>query len=89
MERIEGRGEPVAEFVSGRSSFVEPLPYSLSYASNLKRGDHIVLFYDNLVVAAEYLCAFIDAAIKRNQPTCFVGLSRRQYETVFEQVGMR
>jgi len=88
LERIGARGEPVAEFVSGRSSFVEPLPYSLSYASNLKRGDHIVLFYDNLVVAAEYLCAYIEATIKRNQPTCFVGLSRRRYETVFEQVGI-
>jgi len=71
------------------SSFVEAPPHSLRYASALKRGDHLVLFYDNLVVAAEYISAFVDAAVEREEPTCFVGLSRRQYESMLDQVGIK
>jgi len=81
--------EPIPGLVGRQSSFVETLPQSIRYASALKKGDHMVLFYDNLVVAAEYLSAFIDAAIELHEPTCFVGLSHRQYETMFDQVGIR
>jgi len=70
-------------------AFVQRLPQALSYAANLDRGDHAVLFYDNLVVAAEYFCAYIDEGIKRQEATCFIGLPHVRYEKLFEQVGVK
>jgi len=71
------------------TSFAQDLPSALSYAANLKEGDHAVLFYDNLVVAAECLSAYIEAAMIKDQITYFVGLPRQQYTTLFEQVGIK
>ncbi len=87
-ERSMQLAEPIME-PRESSAFVQQLPFALSYAQNLETGDHAVLFYDNLVVAGEYLSAYIEGAVKRHQPTCFVGLARRQYETLFDQVGIR
>jgi hypothetical protein len=89
LNRILDDKKPAPGSVKLKSSFVESPPHSLSYVSAFERGDHIVLFYDNLVVAAEYISAFIDAAVEREQPTCFVGLSRTRYETILDQVGLR
>jgi hypothetical protein len=69
--------------------FVDRLPFSLAYLTDLESGNHIVLFYDNLVVAAEYFCAYVEEAIHQQEPTCFVGLPRELYERLFEQVGVR
>ena len=74
---------------SNEVTFVERLPQALSYAANLGRGDHAILFYDNLVVAAEYFCAYIDEGINRQEATCFMGLPRGRYEKLFEQVGVK
>jgi hypothetical protein len=78
-------------FVSSNNevAFVERLPQALSYAANLRRGDHAILFYDNLVVAAEYFCAYICEGINRAETTCFIGLPREHYQRLFEQVGVR
>jgi hypothetical protein len=70
-------------------AFIERLPLALSYAADLDLGDHAVLFYDNLVVAAEYFSAFIDGGINRQEATCFIGLSRERYEKLFEQIGVK
>ena len=70
-------------------AFVEKLPQALSYAANLSRGDHAVLFYDNLVVAAEYFCAYVCEGINRGEATCFIGLPREHYQRLFEQVGVK
>ena len=72
-----------------RSAFVERLPYTLTYAANLEPGNHAVLFYDSLVVAAEYFCAFIEEGMKREEPTYFTGLEPTRYRKLFEQVGIR
>jgi len=72
-----------------RSAFVERLPYALTYAANLEPGSHAVLFYDSLVVAAEYFCAFIEEGMKREEPTYFTGLEPIRYRNLFEQVGIR
>jgi len=86
--------EPTSEDPSNpmmlcRSAFVERLPYALSYAANLEPGNHAVLFYDSLVVAAEYFCAFIEEGMKREEPTYFTGLEPTRYRKLFEQVGIR
>ena len=75
---------------TGRShaAFVQRLPQALSYVTELESGAHAILFYDNLVAAAEYLCAFIEAGIHRQQTTSFLGLSTERYETLFDQVGI-
>lgn len=70
-------------------AFVERLPLALSYAASLEPGDHAILFYDNLVVAAEYFCAYIEEGINRQEATCFIGLSRERYEKLFDQVGVK
>ena len=72
-----------------RSAFVERLPYTLTYAANLEPGNHALLFYDSLVVAAEYFCAFIEEGMKREEPTYFTGLEPTRYRKLFEQVGIR
>jgi hypothetical protein len=89
LNRILDDKKPAAGSVKLKSSFVEAPPHSLGYVSAFERGDHTLLFYDNLVVAAEYISAFIDSAVEREEPTCFVGLSRTQYETILEQVGIK
>jgi hypothetical protein len=79
--------QPLTGTKERQTAFAESIPPSLSYAATLKRGDHVVLFYDNLVVAAEYFCAYIEGSVERDHPTCFVGLSRERYNTTFEQGG--
>lgn len=74
---------------SNEVAFVERLPLALSYAATLDGGDHAILFYDNLVVAAEYFCAYIEEGIKRQEATCFIGLPRGCYERLFQQVGVK
>jgi hypothetical protein len=74
--------------ISSKAALVERLPLTLSYAANLEPGDRAVLFYDNLVVAAEYFCAFIEAGIKEQETTCIAGLDPARYRTLFEQVGI-
>lgn len=86
-EENQKMGVPSVERSYG-AALVERLPFALSYAANLEYGDHAVLFYDNLVVAAEYICAYIEEAIQRNEPTCFIGLPRGLYERLFEQLGI-
>jgi hypothetical protein len=68
---------------------VERLPYALNYAATLAPQDYAVLFYDNLVAAAEYFCAFIEEGIRRQEVTCFTGLEPKRYGALFEQVGIR
>ena len=70
-------------------AFIERLPFALTYAANLEPQDRAVLFYDNLVVAAEYFCAFIEEGIRQGQVTCFTGLEPTRYRRLFEQVGIR
>lgn len=72
-----------------KSAFVERLPFALTYAASLEPEDCAVLFYDNIVVAAEYFCAFIEEGIKCQEVTCFTGLDARRYQKLFEQVGVR
>jgi len=82
--------EPLSYFpMLCEAAFVERLPFALTYTANLEPNDHAVLFYDNLVVAAEYLCAFIEEGIRRQEVTCFTGLEPTRYRTLFEQVGIR
>jgi len=69
-------------------ALVDRLPFALDYAASLQLRDHAVLFYDNLVVAAEYLCAFIEEGIRRQETTCFTGLEPERYRGLFEQVGI-
>lgn len=68
---------------------VERLPFSLTYTANLQRRDRAVLFYDNLVVAAEYFCAFIEEGIRRQEVTCLTGLEPARYHALFEQIGIK
>jgi hypothetical protein len=56
--------------------------------AELESGAHAILFYDNLVAAAEYLCAFVEEGMRRQQATSFLGLSTERYETLFDQVGI-
>jgi hypothetical protein len=70
------------------TAVVDKLPYGLTYVANLEHGDHAVLFYDNLGVAAEYFCAYVEEGIYRNEATFFICPSRELYETIFEQVGV-
>lgn len=72
----------------GYRAFVQRLPQALSYVSELESGAHAILFYDNLAAAAEYICAFIEEGIRRQQTTVFLGLSKERYETLFDQVGI-
>jgi len=72
-----------------RAAFVEKLPMVLTYTANLEPPDRAVLFYDNLVAAAEYFCAFIEEGIRRREVTCFTGLEPTRYRSLFEQVGIR
>jgi hypothetical protein len=72
-----------------RGAFVERLPLTLTYAANLAPQDTAVLFYDNLVVAAEYFCAFIEEGIRRHEATWLTGLEPLRYHRLFEQVGIR
>jgi hypothetical protein len=67
---------------------VQKLPQALSYVAELESGSHAILFYDNLVAAAEYLCAFIEEGIRRRQSTSFLGLTHKRYEALFDQVGI-
>ena len=71
-----------------KGAFVERLPLALSYAANLEPQDSAVLFYDNLVVAAEYFCAFIEEGMRRHEVVCFTGLEPTRYRRLFEQVGI-
>ena len=48
-----------------------------------------MLFYDSLVAAADYFCAYIENGVTRNELTCFVGLSRLHYEKLLEQAGLK
>jgi hypothetical protein len=91
--------KPHSEFLRGdetprsptlcEAAFVERLPFALTYAANLEPPDRAVLFYDNLVVAAEYFCAFIEEGIRRKELTCLTGLDHTRYRALFEQVGIR
>jgi hypothetical protein len=71
-----------------RTTVVENLPYALNYAANLAPQDHAVLFYDNLVAATEYFCAFLEEGIRRQEVTCFTGLESKRCSALFEQVGI-
>jgi hypothetical protein len=71
------------------AAFVQRLPYALSYTANLEATDHAVLFYDNLVVAAEYFCAYIEEGINHREVTCITGLEPSRYRRLFEQLGIR
>jgi hypothetical protein len=71
------------------AAFVEELPFALTYTANLEPRDRALLFHDNLVVAAEYLCAFIEEGIGRHEVTCTTGLETSRYHALFEQVGIR
>lgn len=82
--RIDLDAEPPKE----RVTFVDRLPQALSYAANLDRGDHAILFYDNLVVAAEYFSAYIEEGINRQESTCFVAPSRLRYEQLLDHAGV-
>ncbi len=82
--RIDQDSEPQKE----RVTFVERLPQALSYAANLDRGDHAILIYDNLVVAAEYFSAYIEEGINRQESTCFVAPSRLRYEQLLDHAGV-
>jgi len=75
--------------IVSKSAFVERLPFALTYAASLQPQESAVLFYDNLVVAAEYFCAFIEEGIKCQEVTCFIGLEPTRYKKLFEQVGIR
>ena len=67
---------------------MEKLPLTLSYVANLEPGERAVLFYDNLVAAAEYFSAYIEAGMKRRESTCVTGMDSARYKAVFEQVGI-
>ena len=82
--KIDQDAEPYKE----RVTFVERLPQALSYAANLDRGDHAILIYDNLVVAAEYFTAYIEEGINRQESTCFVAPSRLRYEQLLDHAGL-
>jgi len=69
-------------------AFIQRLPQALSYVAELESGAHAILFYDNLVAAAEYLCAFIEQGMRRQQVTNFLGLSTERYQALFDQVGI-
>ena len=71
------------------TAFIQRLPYALSYTASLEPKDHAVLFYDNLVVAAEYFCAYIEEGIKRREVTCLTGLEPARYRMLFEQLGIK
>ena len=79
---------PLVETNRRHAAFVQRLPQALSYVAELESGAHAILFYDNLAAAAEYLCAFVEEGIRRQQATSFVGLSTERYETLFDQVGI-
>ena len=84
------RGEQTSDcMMLCKAAFVERLPFALTYAANLEPRDRAVLFYDNLVVAAEYFCAFIEEGIRRREVTCFTGLEPTRYRRLFEQVGIK
>ena len=83
--RPDRESTPTREHVA----FVERLPQALSYAANLGRGDHAILIYDNLVVAAEYFSAYIEEGVNRQESTCFVGPSRERYEQLLDQAGIQ
>jgi hypothetical protein len=83
------RADQDAEPHKERVAFVERLPQALSYAANLDRGDHAILIYDNLVVAAEYFSAYIEEGINRQESTCFVGPSRERYVQLLDQAGVQ
>jgi len=76
-------------FSRADAAFIERLPQALSYAANLDVGDHAILFYDNLVVAAEYFSAYIEEGINRHETTCITGLPRDRYEKLFSQLGIK
>jgi hypothetical protein len=71
------------------AAFLERLPLALSYTASLTHGDHAVLIFDNLVVAAEYFCAHINEGINKQELTCVIGLPRWRYQKLFEQVGVK
>jgi len=83
------RGYELPNSMLCKTAIVERLPFALNYATRLESGDHAVLFYDNLVAAAEYFCAFVEEGIRRRELTCFTGLEPRLYRGLFEQVGIR
>ena len=85
---LPGR-DPAETRIVSKAAFVERLPFTLTYAANLEPRDRAILFYDNLVVAAEYFCAFIEEGIRRQEATYFTGLEPRRYQKLFEQVGIR
>ena len=84
-----GRDTPSYATMLCKAAVVERLPFALTYAANLEPPDRAVLFYDNLVVAAEYFCAFIEEGIRRQELTCFTGLEPTRYHALFEQVGIK
>ena len=83
--RIDQDSTPHTE----RVAFIERLPQALSYAANLDRGDHAILVYDNLVVAAEYFSAYIEEGVNRQESTCFVAPSRLRYEQLLDHAGVK
>jgi len=84
----ESKPLPLVEINRTHTAFVQKLPQALSYVTELDAGAHAILFYDNLVAAGEYLCAFIEEGIRRQQTTVFLGLSTERYVTLFDQIGV-
>ena len=72
-----------------RAAIVDRLPFALSYVASLEPQDRAILFYDNLVVAAEYFCSFIEEGMRRKEVTCLTGLEPTRYQKLFEQVGIK
>jgi hypothetical protein len=79
---------PIRPTSLSKTALIERMPLSLSYAANLEPCDRAVLFYDSLVAAAEYFCAYMEEGIRRHETTCFTGLSAACYRSLFEQVGI-
>lgn len=95
VENKESRSElaaleslPLLEPNTDHSAFIQKLPQALSYVAELESGSHAILFYDNLVAAAEYLCAFVEEGIHRRETTSFIGLTPERYKALFDQVGL-
>lgn len=67
MEQLTQSRAPIVRSHEDKA-FVQQLPFTLSYAANLRKGDRVIL--------AEYLCADVEAAIERHHPTSVVGLNQ-------------
>jgi len=89
LSEILAADETLSSTMFHHGAMIERLPLALTYAANLESQDSAVLFYDNLVVAAEYFCAFIEEGIRRHEVTYLTGLEPTRYRTMFDQVGIK